>query len=127
VGAVPSRCPWFSADVAIGITRTLTENGHRTARRVRLVVLAALLTLVPAVAGTEYVGKVVAIAHGDTFTLLVGREQLRIRLAEIDTPDKGQPYGNRARQALTPASVDCGLRAIRNRRVARSIPENLRG
>jgi hypothetical protein len=33
------------------------------------------------VAGTPYLGKVVGIADGDTFTLLVGRERLRIRLA----------------------------------------------
>jgi endonuclease YncB( thermonuclease family) len=52
------------------------------------------------VAATDYVGKVVRIGDGDTFTSLVDREELRIRLAEIDTPEKGQPYGKRARQAL---------------------------
>jgi endonuclease YncB( thermonuclease family) len=41
------------------------------------------------------------IADGDTFTLLVGRERLRVRLAEIDTPEEGQPYGTRARQVLS--------------------------
>jgi endonuclease YncB( thermonuclease family) len=90
--------------VAIGIARTLTENGdsggYRT-WRVYFAVLAALLTVASAVAGTEYLGKVIGIADGDTFTLLVGRDQLRIRLAEIDTPEKGQPYGRRARQALS--------------------------
>lgn len=48
-----------------------------------------------------YTGKVVSIADGDTFTLLTARkEQKKIRLAEIDTPEKAQPYGQRARQVL---------------------------
>jgi hypothetical protein len=50
---------------------------------------------------SEHLGKVVEIADSDTFTLLVGHEQYRIRLAEIDTPEGGQPYGSRARQALS--------------------------
>lgn len=46
-------------------------------------------------------GKVVAIADGDTATILVNDTQYKIRLAEIDTPERGQPYGSRARQALS--------------------------
>ena len=51
--------------------------------------------------GAELIGRVVSIADGDTLTLLVnGRKQVKIRLAEIDTPETGQPYGSNARQAL---------------------------
>ncbi|MDH1587993.1 MULTISPECIES: thermonuclease family protein [Stutzerimonas] len=47
-------------------------------------------------------GKVVAIADGDTLTLLTAdRQQVKVRLAEIDTPERAQPYGTRARQALS--------------------------
>lgn len=46
-------------------------------------------------------GRVVGITDGDTLTLLVGREPVRIRLAQIDAPEKKQPYGNAARQALS--------------------------
>lgn len=42
----------------------------------------------------------VSIADGDTIRVLYKGGQLKIRLAEIDTPEKEQPYGNRARQAL---------------------------
>jgi hypothetical protein len=63
--------------MAIDIAGTLTENRDSGCHRtwwVYLAVLAALLTVVSAVAGTEYLGRVVGIADGDTFTLLVGRE-----------------------------------------------------
>ena len=49
------------------------------------------------------VGKAVAITDGDTFKLLVDNEEIRVRLEGIDCPEKrgGQPYCNRAKQALS--------------------------
>jgi len=39
-------------------------------------------------------GQVVKITDGDTLTILTaGKEQVKIRRAEIDTPERGQPYG----------------------------------
>ncbi|WP_229682815.1 thermonuclease family protein [Siccirubricoccus deserti] len=43
----------------------------------------------------------VGITDGDTLTLLTDRQEVRIRLSEIDTPERGQPYGTRARQTLS--------------------------
>lgn len=49
----------------------------------------------------ELSGTVVGIADGDTITLLdSSNHQYKIRLTEIDTPEKGQPWGNRAKDAL---------------------------
>ena len=46
-------------------------------------------------------GKVIKIADGDTLTLLTSaNKQIKIRLAGIDTPEKKQPFGKRAKQAL---------------------------
>ena len=46
-------------------------------------------------------GEVVSIADGDTITILTsGKAQIKVRLAEIDTPERGQPYGTAAKQAL---------------------------
>lgn len=47
-------------------------------------------------------GRVVKIADGDTFTLLVnGSEQVKIRLDGIDAPEKGQAYGDKAKEYLS--------------------------
>jgi endonuclease YncB( thermonuclease family) len=46
-------------------------------------------------------GRVVGITDGDTLTLLVGREQVRVRLAQIDAPELDQPYGKKAKAALS--------------------------
>ncbi|MET3998854.1 thermonuclease family protein [Marinobacterium sp. MBR-109] len=46
-------------------------------------------------------GKVVKVSDGDTITILVsGNNQRKVRLAEIDAPERGQPYGSRATQML---------------------------
>ena len=43
-------------------------------------------------------GRVVAIIDGDTLTVLRDRQQVRIRLHGIDTPERRQPFYARARQ-----------------------------
>ena len=47
-------------------------------------------------------GLVVKIADGDTLTLLTGsNEKIKVRLAGIDTPERKQPFGSEAKQALS--------------------------
>jgi micrococcal nuclease len=46
-------------------------------------------------------GKVVSIADGDTITVLTNdQQQYKVRLAEIDAPEKKQAYGTVAKNAL---------------------------
>lgn len=63
--------------------------------------LSALLLSCPAVS-EEIVGRVVGVADGDTLTILVnGHKQIKVRLAEIDAPEKSQPFGQRSKQSLS--------------------------
>ena len=69
--------------------------------------LVGLWLLVVSVAAfaADLSGKVVGVSDGDTLTLLVpdgaSFKQVKIRLGQIDTPESGQPYGQRAKQALS--------------------------
>lgn len=50
----------------------------------------------------SFSGRVVGITDGDTITVLDElNQQHTIRLAEIDAPERGQPWGERSRQELT--------------------------
>lgn len=61
-----------------------------------------LFTFSPFIHAQEYSGRVVGVSDGDTFTFLSrGKEQVKVRLSEIDTPEKNQPYGTKAKQALS--------------------------
>ena len=63
-----------------------------------LLLLLLLLSCVAAKPFDILKGKVVKIQDGDTITILVGKTQHRIRLADIDCPEKKQAYGNKATQ-----------------------------
>ena len=67
----------------------------------RYLPLLLLLAGISVLAETTHQGKVVKIADGDTLTLLVEKQQLKIRLSDIDTPERKQPFGTRAKQALS--------------------------
>lgn len=64
-------------------------------------VFFALVLLVAAgMARAELAGLVVAVLDGDTIDVLIDRQPVRVRLAQIDAPEKRQAFGTRARQAL---------------------------
>ena len=46
-------------------------------------------------------GMVVSVHDGDTLTVLVGRQQIKVRLAEIDAPELRQAFGRRSEQSLS--------------------------
>ncbi len=68
--------------------------------RAALCIATQLVALQASAATIE--GRVVAVADGDTVTVLDGTNtQHKIRLAGIDAPEKKQPYGQRSKQSLS--------------------------
>jgi endonuclease YncB( thermonuclease family) len=71
----------------------------------RILALLALLLLAGPLPAADLTGRVTAVGDGDTMTLLVpdgaSFKQVKVRLGEIDTPESRQPYGERAKQALS--------------------------
>ena len=45
--------------------------------------------------------RVVGITDGDTLTVLVDQRQIKVRLVEIDAPEKSQAFGKRSKQSLS--------------------------
>ncbi|MBN8902777.1 MAG: thermonuclease family protein [Rhodospirillales bacterium] len=63
--------------------------------------LILTLCLSAPVHAAEYTGYVVGVHDGDTATILIDRKPVKCRLASIDSPELRQPYGYRAKQALS--------------------------
>lgn len=68
----------------------------------RFILIALLLTTLSAWASEAIECRVVGISDGDTFTCLTAsKDQVKVRMGEIDTPESKQPYGTKAKQALS--------------------------
>ena len=69
--------------------------------RPSLLLWLLLLACSPAVADT-LMGRVVGVTDGDTVTVLdAANAQHKVRLAGIDAPEKGQPFGERSKENLS--------------------------
>jgi endonuclease YncB( thermonuclease family) len=80
---------------------------HSLTGRVRVRRLWIILSIVMSTAAFagEFTGKVIGVADGDTITVLSvdgdTKTPVKIRLAGIDTPEKAQDYGAKAKKALS--------------------------
>lgn len=57
-----------------------------------------MLVLLLSVCLADLTGRVIGVSDGDTITILCNKTEVSIRLAEIDCPEKGQPYGKAAKR-----------------------------
>ncbi|MES2103917.1 MAG: thermonuclease family protein [Pseudomonadota bacterium] len=62
----------------------------------KILLIAALLLPLP-----SFADKVIGVADGDTLTVLHAGKPLKIRLADIDAPEKKQAFGQVSKQSLS--------------------------
>lgn len=73
----------------------------------RVLVFIALAVLTTTSNADTLTGRVVGIADGDTLTLLdATNTQHKIRLSGIDSPEKGQPFGQACKKSLSDLAYD---------------------
>jgi len=63
--------------------------------------LLTVLCLPTVILAAEFSAPVVSVLDGDTIEILHRKHPERIRLNGIDCPEKGQPYGKKAKQAAS--------------------------
>lgn len=68
----------------------------------KALVLVSWLLLSPLALGQGLAGRVVGVHDGDTLTVLTPEKQrVKVRLADIDAPELGQPFGRAAKRELS--------------------------
>lgn len=70
--------------------------------KINTLILFFFLIIVPCSYGKDISGLVIKIIDGDTLTILTNNnDQVRVRLAEIDAPEKKQAFGNKSKINLS--------------------------
>lgn len=91
-------------------------------------ILTFILASIPTITvATDFTGKVVAVTDGDTIGVLHNGEAERIRLNGIDCPEKGQAFGEKAKQ-FTSSLVygkDVTIQVLRKDRHGRTVGDVL--
>ena len=71
----------------------------KLSRQPNILLFALLILPWPALA--DFSGRVVGVSDGDTIKVLHNGRAEKIRLHGIDCPEKGQPYGTKAKQFMS--------------------------
>lgn len=66
-----------------------------------LTVAALFMLATNAMAGGLYFGTVIGVHDGDTLSVLMDKREVKVRVAYIDAPELGQPFGQTSKKALS--------------------------
>lgn len=96
---------------------------HQKSKFLKGVIAVIFALSVPSLAAAATVTR---ILDGDTLEVTEGKTTLRVRLINIDAPEKPQPYGQRSRQFLSDlvkGATDVAVKAKGNDRYGRTLAD----
>jgi len=104
----------FAREVVLGKSqadayRAMMKKGQLF---ISFLVALCLFALLPAYGEEVLRGNVINVVDGDTLDVQVGPGKYRIRLAEIDAPERNQPWGDEAKQGLTSKVLKQEVRVV---------------
>lgn len=84
-----------------------------------------ILALLPPIAWADFTGWVVGVTDGDTIKVLHNGRAEKIRLYGIDCPEKGQPYGSKAKHLTSSLAFgkEVNVRVVDVDRYGRTVGE----
>jgi endonuclease YncB( thermonuclease family) len=82
------------------------EMGKNDFNRGTALIAIALMLMTSATNAATLTGHVVGITDGDTLTLLVDRQQYKIRIAGIDAPERHQAWGDKSKLNISRLSFN---------------------
>lgn len=92
-----------SASLTGKVGRNISNSGRKSPMKKQILALA-LLVAGSAYAGTPVQCTIVSVSDGDTISCVTAaKQQLKVRMGKIDAPEKNQPFGMKAKQALSDA------------------------
>ena len=70
-------------------------------KHIRFLIFASLIGLSSLANAAEFSGKVIAVLDGDTLMVIRDGHPVKVRFAEIDAPEKAQPFGMASKKSLS--------------------------
>lgn len=92
---------WLHCRIEFAWLRWVPQHAQDIAMSNRFLSSFAALLVATALPQIALADQVISIADGDTLTVLHERQPLRIRLANVDAPEKAQAWGKRSKQSLS--------------------------
>ena len=84
--------------------------------------LLLLPLLLLAIDADTFTGKVITVKDGDSIVVLRDKEQVEIRLLDIDCPELDQAFGRQAKKQTSDLCLGKTVTNTRRRQVHRAIP-----